>query len=1176
MVTPTRSNPVFLDPHGRRAREWRRFWIGVGGVAMALAILLIVGVVVPPLVPSLPVDHRILPPRAFNRDQRERLAIRRSLAHVFRPAPPARRGRFAPPGGGRLIARRGNATDPIVAGFFVNWADNSLTSLIEHVDDLDWVVCEWGFLAPSGDSVDFAINRRVFDVVRKPSVESAPAILLMVSNYDRRSRDSSATGKTFSVPTLRAFLHSPADEERAIQQLRNIVLQDSLAGVTIDFRDVPEDLRAQEVAFVGALHTALAPYKRIVTEAVPSYATRRELERIAAVNDYVFAMLFDEHYGTAEPGPAASQPGPVASQQFYIDRARNFAEAIPPQKLILMVGAYGYDWNDGGSSGEMQTFQETMQEARDHHAATHFDSQSLNPYLTWTDPDSTDHVLWYLDAVTAYNQIRVGRDMGVAGTAIWRLGEEDASIWSVLGRRGLDASPDSLRTVPAGYDVEFVNDVVCESRPNVRIVGPHRVCPRGEEPDSGGDILRVREWPTAGARALALDPQSGYIVRDSIVRDPKPYVVDRYGQKAHEVALTFDDGPDGTWTPDILDTLRAYHAPATFFLIGENIDTHIALTRRIYAEGHEIGSHTYSHPNLALTSDKRTRVELDATEDLIESVIDHRTAFFRPPYFGDATPTTPDELVPVGIATRKGYYTVGLRDDSEDWQPIPVDSVIALSLSARDTGNVILLHDGGGNRARTVAALGPIIDSLRARGDTLVLLSQLVGISRDEAMPPLPRMNEWQRFVRLAGWMALGSGELALYWIFMVAVVLGIGRLVLIGPLAILQRILCHQRRGEPTAYAPPVSVVVPAFNEARVIQKTVKGLLTQRYDGPLEVIVVDDGSTDNTYQIAQEAFADARTVSVFRKENGGKASALNFGLARARHEIVIALDADTIFAADTVAELVQPLADPRVGAVAGNAKVGNRVNLVTRWQALEYVTSQNLDRRAFSLLNGITVVPGAVGAWRKTLVDEVGGFRSDTLAEDQDLTMAIRRAGHSIAYADGAIGYTEAPDTFRALAKQRFRWSFGTLQCAWKYRSTMFNARYGSLGFAALPNTWLFQLLLPALSPLADLAFVYSLLSIALTRSEHGNTFAMASMAHVFTYYAVFLLVDWLAAAIAFLMEPGEDKSLTWLILIQRFAYRQLMYWVVVRSFKAAFVGRFVGWGKLERKATVQLPVAS
>jgi cellulose synthase/poly-beta-1,6-N-acetylglucosamine synthase-like glycosyltransferase len=372
------------------------------------------------------------------------------------------------------------------------------------------------------------------------------------------------------------------------------------------------------------------------------------------------------------------------------------------------------------------------------------------------------------------------------------------------------------------------------------------------------------------------------------------------------------------------------------------------------------------------------------------------------------------------------------------------------------------------------------------------------------------------------------------------------------------------------------VSVIVPAYNEGRVILKTVTSLLAQRYAGAFEIIVVDDGSGDNTYQLVHDAYADSRTVSVYRKENGGKASALNFGLARSRYDIVIALDADTIFAPDTMDELVQPLADPRVGAVAGNAKVGNRINLVTRWQALEYVTSQNLDRRAFSLLDGITVVPGAVGAWRRALVETVGGFRSDTLAEDQDLTLAIRRAGHSIAYADGAIGYTEAPDTFGALAKQRFRWSFGTLQCAWKYRSALFDRRYGTLGFAALPNTWLFQLLLPAISPLADLAFVYSLLSIALTRSEHGNTFAMASMAHVFTYYAIFLLVDWLAAAVAFLMEPGEDKSLTWLILIQRFAYRQLMYWVVVRSFKAAFVGRVVGWGKLDRKATVQLPVAS
>jgi cellulose synthase/poly-beta-1,6-N-acetylglucosamine synthase-like glycosyltransferase len=443
-------------------------------------------------------------------------------------------------------------------------------------------------------------------------------------------------------------------------------------------------------------------------------------------------------------------------------------------------------------------------------------------------------------------------------------------------------------------------------------------------------------------------------------------------------------------------------------------------------------------------------------------------------------------------------------------------------------------------------------------------------------MPPLPPIGQVTRIATLAGWATLGIAELLLYWILMVAVVLGIGRLIIIGPLAALQRILRHQRRGDPTPFAPPVSIIVPAYNEGKVILKTISSLLAQRYSGPFEVIVVDDGSSDNTYQVVHDTYADSRNVSAYRKSNAGKASALNFGLSRARYDIVIALDADTIFATDTMAELVQPLADPNVGAVAGNAKVGNRVNLVTRWQALEYVTSQNLDRRAFSLLDGITVVPGAVGAWRRSLIEAVGGFGTDTLAEDQDLTLSIRAAGHSIAYADGAVGYTEAPDTFRALARQRFRWSFGTLQCAWKYRFTLLRAKYGSLGWAALPNTWLFQLLLPAISPLADLAFIYSLVSILLTRSQHGNTYSMSSMAHVFTYYAIFLVVDWLAAAVAFLMEPNEDLSLTWLIVIQRFAYRQLMYWVVIRSFKAAIQGHVVGWGKLERKATVQLPAAS
>jgi cellulose synthase/poly-beta-1,6-N-acetylglucosamine synthase-like glycosyltransferase len=190
-----------------------------------------------------------------------------------------------------------------------------------------------------------------------------------------------------------------------------------------------------------------------------------------------------------------------------------------------------------------------------------------------------------------------------------------------------------------------------------------------------------------------------------------------------------------------------------------------------------------------------------------------------------------------------------------------------------------------------------------------------------------------------------------------------------------------------------------------------------------------------------------------------------------------------------------------------------------------------------------------------------------------------MRRAGYSVAYADGAVAYTEAPDTFRGLAKQRFRWSFGTLQCTWKHKDAFFRTKYGSLGWVALPNVFLFQLLLPAISPLADLLFIYSIMDVWLNAISHRVddqlTYALSDLEKVFTYYAVFLVVDWLAAMIAFLMEPEEDKQLTWLIFLQRFAYRQVMYWVVVRSFIAALSGRVVGWGKLDRKATVELPSA-
>jgi cellulose synthase/poly-beta-1,6-N-acetylglucosamine synthase-like glycosyltransferase/peptidoglycan/xylan/chitin deacetylase (PgdA/CDA1 family)/spore germination protein YaaH len=1166
-----RHTPVFIDYSGRRWRRIRQAAL-VAGIATTLLALVLVGseLFFPPIPPELPlasVTGKAVAPQAarttpFTKLDRLRIAYRRKLATTMKRYgnPTSRRPELVPVlnvGTGS----RPTKTDAIVAGFYVNWADNSFASLTRNYDKLDWVIGEWAFIPRDADTLLLRINPKVVELLNSRPPETRPSLFIMLSNFVVVGSDSAA-GK-FDAAVVGRFLSNPVARANAVRQLRRAVLQYGLAGTTLDMENFDPLLQQQVLEFARELHDAMHGIGKLATQAVAAGDPDAYVQGAARENDKLFPMLFDEHY-------ASGDPGPIASQSFYVTQAQRFARLVAPSKLIFMIGAYGYDWNDAEAvknhRAESFDFQETMRAARGpERPQSTMDPVSLNPYMQWTSPDSTDHVLWYLDATTAYNEMKVGHALGVAGHAIWHLGGEDPSLWNAIGVDGSLLSADSLHFVPPGYDAEF---------------------------EGTGEILQITYFPTDGQRNLSVDPKSGYITSASLTRVPVPYVVARTGgqdRNRHRVALTFDDGPDSRWTPMILDTLRSRGVKATFFVVGQNVDTEQRLLQRVYDEGHEIGNHTYRHPNLALTSSARAILELDMTSSLVSSVINRRLAFFRPPYFGDAEPSTSDELVPVGIASRRNYWTIGLHVDSEDWREPSPDSIIANVLHQRDVPritqatnqdsarNVVLLHDSGGDRRNTVAALGPLIDSLRARGDTLVLVSDLAGISRDDAMPPLPATTEATRLFVRAGFLLLGTGETLMFWVFTIAVALGIGRLVIIGFLALIQRLRQHQERSAPATFTPGVSVIVPAYNEERVIVQTIASLLNQKYAGPLEIVVVDDGSSDETADIIEEAYAEHPLVAIYRKPNGGKASALNFGIARATHEIVIGLDADTLFDDDTVAELVQPLEDPRVGAVAGNAKVGNRINLVTRWQALEYVTSQNLDRRAFSLLDCITVVPGAVGAWRRSLVQQVGGFREDTLAEDQDLTLAIRRAGSSVAYADGAVAYTEAPDTLRGLAKQRFRWSFGTLQCTWKHRDAFFRPKYGSLGFIALPNVFLFQLLLPAISPIADLMFVWSIASVWFNARVHtvdGRlAYALPNLEQVLSYYAVFLLVDWLAAVIAFLMEGDEDKSLTWLIFLQRFAYRQVMYWVVVRSFAAALSGRLQGWGKLERKATVTLP---
>jgi cellulose synthase/poly-beta-1,6-N-acetylglucosamine synthase-like glycosyltransferase/peptidoglycan/xylan/chitin deacetylase (PgdA/CDA1 family)/spore germination protein YaaH len=1148
--------PVFHDPEGRRWRRVRRAGRSLAVVASLLGGVLVLSVIVNPLLPrlhlkaaaSLPHAADIKPkatPPVFTRGQQRAWRAERELKREIKSSgvvtarKPSQR-KAAPSTEVTQSATRsadGSAARPLAVGFYVNWDDSSYASLKQNVSQLDWVVPEWVRLQDGQDPLALDIDRRALDLIRRE--RPGLPVLPLVQNYRNEQWDGDLLARAVADDAAR---------QKLVASLAQFVERNGFAGLCIDFEEVPSESQPNLLLFMEGLRASFRPRGWTVAQAVPFDNPDWDYRAYARAADYLMLMAYDQHWATGSPGP-------VAARDWFEQTLGLRMRELDPARTIICIGNYGYDWSNRSGEATELTFQEAVLSARDSEARIKFDPASHNPRFDYDEEDGSHHAVWFLDAVTAYNQMRYARAFGPAGFALWRLGSEDPSLWGVFGSsKGADASPDGLRLIRYGYDIDF---------------------------EGTGEILQVAAEPQDGERDVKVDA-SGLIVNEDFVTTPSGYVIRRAGDRPGLVALTFDDGPDAEWTPRVLDILRREQVPATFFIIGQNGQQNPDLVRRIVADGHDIGNHTFTHPNLGEIPGRLTDLELNATERLVEALTGRSTTLFRPPYFGDAEPTTPDEVEPVVRAERLGYITVGLHVDPDDWARPgageivrrTVEGITDESADEDQRGQVVLLHDGGGDRAQTVEALPEIIRQLRARGYRFVTVSELAGLSQQQTMPPVPEQSGLFARADAVSFYVISLTGWLIRLLFIAGIVLGLGRLVIVGGLALLQ--WWRSRRRETKAVdeecRPLVSVIVPAYNEEKVIAKTVESLLKSDYE-PFEIIVVDDGSPDRTSEVIRERFGGDPRARLYTKENGGKAEALNYGLRRARGEIIVALDADTVFPPETLAALARPFQDPRVGAVAGNAKVGNRINLVTRWQALEYVTSQNLDRRAFALLNCITVVPGAVGAWRRELLERAGGFSSDTLAEDQDLTLRVRRLGYKVDYEEEAVAWTEAPDTFRGLLKQRFRWSFGTLQCMWKHRGALFRPRYGALGLVAMPNVWLFQILFPLVSPVMDLAFVWTMAQALLERLEHPAEQALSNPKQVLFYYALFLAVDWLAAAFGFLLEKREQRGLLWRLLLQRFGYRQLMYVVMIKSVVAAARGTLVGWGKLERKATVEAP---
>ena len=870
----------------------------------------------------------------------------------------------------------------------------------------------------------------------------------------------------------------------------------------------------------------------------------RQVYDLPTLGDSVDFFVASLHDQVSEEDP----PNAIAAQNWFNGWLEAVASHGDPQQWVIGLGCYGYDWaadpaatnRSGWRRADTISFADAMSRAA---YAGEGNSESgapdYNPSFDYTLA-GVNHEVWFLDAVTFLNQARAAHAKGFNGLAVSRLGTEDPQVWTAL---------DLVATPQLGKG-ELTQLSELKTGQTITNIGE-------------GDVVTADISPEDGHRQVSADEKTGLLSTLYEKFPEYPSLYHQGGGNEHEVALTFDDGPDPTWTPKILDILKAKGAPATFFLIGQNAENYPWVVRRLAAEGQTFGSHTYTHTNLALAGDQRTKLELDATEWLLQSITGRSTTLFRPPYEADSRPDQLSEVRPLVVAQDLGYITVMESIDPEDWDKPGADVILQRIKQQRRNGTIILLHDAGGDRSQTVEALPKIIDYLRARGDQIVSVGQLLGTTREALNPPLkPKDRSLAQLASSLGFRSLHAG-FGFLWAFMIVAT----ALIVLRTLLVIWLALGHRRVRRKAALAAPVvaegtpaplSVVIAAYNEEKVIAATVRSVLDTDYAGEVEVVVINDGSKDKTGEVvAQLAEADPR-LRLIQQENAGKSEALRRGVEAARHGILVFLDADTLFQRDTLRHLVAQFSDPKVGAVSGHARVGNTRTFIAQCQALEYICGFNLDRRAYDAWDCITVVPGAISAVSREALQAVGGFRPETLAEDTDLTLGLHRRGYHVRYEAAAVAWTEAPETIRALAKQRFRWCFGTMQCLWKHRDMLFNPKFRALGFFSLPSIWFFQIILVALTPLVDLLLLASVL--------------LGSGRAVLPYIVTFLLLDQLLAVLACALEK-EPLRRSWIMMPMRLIYRPLLSWVVWKSIVSAARGVLVGWGKLERTASAVLP---
>ncbi|MGH9492538.1 MAG: polysaccharide deacetylase family protein, partial [Terriglobales bacterium] len=590
------ATPVFYDPERKRWKHLRTFF-DVTGISLTLLVgFFLFTLLREESLPALLLPEQKRPYHALKEKERRRPAVRHANRRKTKDAP-------------SLVAL--NSGEGIRAAFYVQWDAGSFAALREYFPQIDLLFPEWlHVLSADGHLQAVSAKNKLFPVLNGGAVRPVDDKVMPFLKAENAELEVFPLVNNFDpvrdlwMTEVAGLLNNPAARTVFRRELAAFLGSDRYRGLTLDFEGFPFSAQPGYRALVAELSSDLHARGMKLYVALPAHNQDYDYAYVAARADGIILMDYDQHY----PGGAA---GPVAAQSWFTDNLGSALKVVPREKIIVAVGNYGYEWTSDpkhpGRVANARTVpvQDAWLTARESEASPELDPDSLNPHYAYVDEAGARRDVWFLDAVTALNQMRAAQALGINTFALWRLGSEDRSLWAVWDVPGEAQAPQKLSPVPPGQDVDI---------------------------EGRGEILRIDARPSAGERKVTVDPASGLITAETLSALPEPYRVIQHGASKKQIAISFDDGPDPAYTPKILDILKAEKVPAAFFLIGSQAERYSGLTQRIYREGHQIGNHTFWHPDISNISPTYMKVELNLTERLFGSELGVKPLFFRAPY----------------------------------------------------------------------------------------------------------------------------------------------------------------------------------------------------------------------------------------------------------------------------------------------------------------------------------------------------------------------------------------------------------------------------------------------------------------------------------------------------------------------------------------------------------------